>query len=223
MLARPGTISRALVHATDWLPTLVRAAGGDPATLPRLDGVDQWAGLVRGAGRGPRREMLYNIDPLRDGDSGPNAAIRWEQWQHSSQQTARCREGHYKLILGDPGRPSGWVPPPRAAEQEDPHRWDTEAEAVLLFDLHRDPCERRNLASRHPGIVAKLRRRLRWVRGAGGAASPVTAAVQAAPGLHAGPGHRRHHGRRQPSTLPQHLEQRLVRGAVTRWSEHLVS
>ena len=168
MLARPGTISRALVHATDWLPTLVRAAGGDPATLPRLDGVDQWAGLVRGAGRGPRREMLYNIDPLRDGDSGPNAAIRWEQWQHSSQQTARCREGHYKLILGDPGRPSGWVPPPRAAEQEDPHRWDTEAEAVLLFDLHRDPCERRNLASRHPGIVAKLRRRLRWVRGAGG-------------------------------------------------------
>ena len=76
MLARPGTISRALVHVTDWLPTLVRAAGGDPATLPRLDGVDQWAGLVRGAGRGPRREMLYNIDPLRDGDSGPNAAIR---------------------------------------------------------------------------------------------------------------------------------------------------
>ena len=172
MLARPGTISRALVHATDWLPTLVRAAGGDPATLPRLDGVDQWAGLVRGAGRGPRREMLYNIDPLRDGDSGPNAAIRWEQWQHSSQQTARCREGHYKLILGDPGRPSGWVPPPRAAEQEDPHRWDTEAEAVLLFDLHRDPCERRNIASRHPGIVAKLRRRLRWVRGAGGGLSP---------------------------------------------------
>lgn len=140
------------------------------------------------------------------------------QWQHSSQQTARCREGHYKLILGDPGRPSGWVPPPRTAEQEDPHSWDTEAEAVLLFDLHRDPCERRNLASRHPGIVAKLRRRLRWVRGAGGGL-PVTAAVQAAPGHHAGPGHRRHHGSRQPRTLPQHLEQRLVRGAVTRCSD----
>ena len=51
------------------------------------------------------------------------------------------------------------------------------------------------------------------------AASLLTAAVQAAPGHHAGPGHRRHHGSRQPRTLPQHLEQRLVRGAVTRCSD----
>ena len=29
MLSRPGRVSRALVHVTDWLPTLVTAAGGD--------------------------------------------------------------------------------------------------------------------------------------------------------------------------------------------------
>ena len=31
----------------DWLPTLYRAAGGDPASLGGIDGLDMWAALTR--------------------------------------------------------------------------------------------------------------------------------------------------------------------------------
>ena len=80
MLSRPGTVSRALVHVTDWLPTLVTAAGGDIREMgENMDGVDQWQLLARGTGERKRRTMLYNIDPLLDpvSNNGNNAAIRW--------------------------------------------------------------------------------------------------------------------------------------------------
>ena len=80
MLSRPGTVSRALVHVTDWLPTLVTAAGGDIREMmgEDMDGVDQWQLLARGTGESKRRMMLYNIDPLLDpvSNNGNNAAIR---------------------------------------------------------------------------------------------------------------------------------------------------
>ena len=88
MLTRPGRVSRALVHVTDWLPTLVTAAGGDIREMMEgdigemmegdMDGVDQWQQLARGRGQNKRRMMLYNIDPLLDpvSNNGNNAAIR---------------------------------------------------------------------------------------------------------------------------------------------------
>ena len=80
MLSRPGRVSRALVHVTDWLPTLVTAAGGDIREMEEedMDGVDQWQLLARGTGENKRRVMLYNIDPLLDpvSNNGNNAAIR---------------------------------------------------------------------------------------------------------------------------------------------------
>ena len=80
MLSRPGRVSRALVHVTDWLPTLVTAAGGDIREMMEgdMDGVDQWQQLARGRGQNKRRMMLYNIDPLLDpvSNNGNNAAIR---------------------------------------------------------------------------------------------------------------------------------------------------
>ena len=81
-------MSRALVHVTDWLPTLVTAAGGDIREMMEgdigemmegdMDGVDQWKLLARGRGENKRRMMLYNIDPLLDpvSNNGNNAAIR---------------------------------------------------------------------------------------------------------------------------------------------------
>ena len=80
MLSRPGTVSRALIHVSDWLPTLISAAGGDMTTMieggDNIDGVDQWAVLRDGLGDSNRRMMLYNIDPLRDPAQGGNAARR---------------------------------------------------------------------------------------------------------------------------------------------------
>ena len=80
MLSSPGRVSRALVHVTDWLPTLVTAAGGNTREMLEedMDGVDQWEQLTSGRGGSKRRTMLYNIDPLQDpvSNNGNNAAIR---------------------------------------------------------------------------------------------------------------------------------------------------
>ena len=70
---------------TDWLPTLVHAAGGDADLLMKsgIDGIDQWESLLQGT-PSKRTEMLYNINPKNDGDTaqgitricGPGAAYR---------------------------------------------------------------------------------------------------------------------------------------------------
>ena len=93
--------------------------------------------------------MLYNIDPRLDERSGNghNAAIR---------------EGQYKLIVGHPGKPSGWIPPPQDENVtitdmfSDSYRDDQ----VLLFDLYKDPYEKNDLSRTHPQIVKKLQTKL---------------------------------------------------------------
>jgi arylsulfatase B len=69
------------MHVTDWLPTLVSAAGGDPSRLlGNIDGLDQWASFTHLNNPSPRKEMLYNIDPgEKNAAKGRyiNAGIRW--------------------------------------------------------------------------------------------------------------------------------------------------
>ncbi|XP_054708782.1 arylsulfatase B-like [Uloborus diversus] len=56
-----------LMHISDWLPTLLSAAGGAEIvkSLKGIDGVDQWPSLVHNA-PSPRHEILHNIDPIDD-------------------------------------------------------------------------------------------------------------------------------------------------------------
>ncbi len=63
-----------MIHVTDWLPTLYRAAGGEPAELRDIDGIDQWASLANEA-ESKRTEIVYNINP----PEYAGAAIRQEQ------------------------------------------------------------------------------------------------------------------------------------------------
>ena len=63
------------MHITDWLPTLITAAGGNSSDISgNIDGMDQWQSLVHD---GPflRNEVLYNIDP--HGFPDKNAGIRY--------------------------------------------------------------------------------------------------------------------------------------------------
>ncbi len=60
-----------MLHVSDWLPTLYRAAGGDPADLGNIDGIDQWESIAQEA-PSKRTEVLYNYNPVET----PGGAIR---------------------------------------------------------------------------------------------------------------------------------------------------
>ena len=153
-----GTVSHALVHVTDWLPTLVSAAGGDPATLlgRNIDGVDQWAALRAGHQQGPRTQMLYNIDPLANGG---NAAFRLCHVFKGMIILILFRKGQYKLIIGDSGR-SGWIAPPELQQNFNVREKKPKKRPKVLFDLSRDPSEKHDLSMSHPDIVRDMEKNL---------------------------------------------------------------
>ncbi|BES93627.1 Arylsulfatase [Nesidiocoris tenuis] len=53
-----------MFHITDWLPTLISAAGGQNRT--GLDGVDHWAALAGNGTQAPRNELLVEIHQAKD-------------------------------------------------------------------------------------------------------------------------------------------------------------
>ena len=136
----------ALIHVTDWLPTLISAAGGDPPP-DNIDGIDQWEVFKNGLDESPRKTLLYNINPSWYGEV--NGAIR---------------EGGYKLIIGDPGRvsqrvrvpvttntPELYYPHPTCEDISKMANWEQ------LFDLDQDPTESKDIAAEWPGVVERLR------------------------------------------------------------------
>lgn len=63
----PGHIKSGIVdqplHVTDWFPTFAKLAGGSTEKSKPLDGMDVWDTVSTGA-PSPRKEVLYNVDPL---------------------------------------------------------------------------------------------------------------------------------------------------------------
>ncbi|XP_015113877.1 arylsulfatase B [Diachasma alloeum] len=60
-LRRMAQVSNNLMHITDWLPTLYRAAGGNVRDLGDVDGIDYWDHFSRDT-EAPRQSLLINID-----------------------------------------------------------------------------------------------------------------------------------------------------------------
>ncbi|XP_063619265.1 arylsulfatase B-like [Cydia splendana] len=69
-----------LMHITDWMPTLVAAAGG--AVNKDIDGVNQWDSIIQD-GESNRRELLITVE-----DSANNVY-------------AAYRAGDYKIVVGN--------------------------------------------------------------------------------------------------------------------------
>ena len=120
-----GTESRALGHVTDLFTTLLSIAGGNtaPGITGPLDGVDLSTAWKSGSNDGPRKELVYNIDPVglatvassfmtggQGGFGKDRSGVAAEDITRRAtsgnipEKYAAIRVGKYKLITGQPGR-----------------------------------------------------------------------------------------------------------------------
>ncbi|XP_076450402.1 arylsulfatase B-like [Babylonia areolata] len=137
-----GGVYDGIVHAVDWLPTLMSVADAEEDIPYDIDGVSQWKSIVEGK-KGPRKEFVYNIDSVDN-----NAAIR---------------VGHLKLIQGRPGELNGWYPAPEDGQQMEEENGDLNnlgPFGYLLFNVTADPSERTDIKDDHPEELGQLKRRL---------------------------------------------------------------
>ncbi|XP_012944441.2 arylsulfatase B [Aplysia californica] len=153
-----------LMHAVDWFPTILQAAGIDYHDS-NWDGLGQWQ-AIRLLSASPRSEFVYNLD---------NST-------HPTQGRAAIRVGDFKLIEGFPGPYSDWYLPGQQGQgqndascatfdrADDLGCWQDGPEQMGknwtlfkgLFNLRNDPYERENLYEARPDIVSQLRARMSY-------------------------------------------------------------
>eukprot|EP00058_Branchiostoma_floridae_P019571 XP_002605061.1 hypothetical protein BRAFLDRAFT_85207 [Branchiostoma floridae] len=137
MLVETGYTNNEMIHAVDWFPTIVAAAGGNTDDIEDMDGINQLDTILKGV-ETKRTEFVYNIDETvdPDGDTAPQGAIR---------------VGNWKLIEGYVGDD----------EDGNPNigEW--------LFDLEADPYEDNNLATTQPDKLEEMKEKLRQYKNDG--------------------------------------------------------
>lgn len=164
LLKRKASVSRALIHVSDWYPTLLGLAGYTQPLLG-LDGHNQWATISEGR-PSPRAEILFNIDPVsrKPGEPYDKALVLNGLGIWDTAVRAAIRAGDWKLLTGNVGD-GDWVPP--KADPEGPEQWrrlekrrNTPGKSVWLFNVTADPYERSDLADSRPEVVKHLLSRL---------------------------------------------------------------
>ncbi|KAA8584327.1 hypothetical protein FQN60_008112 [Etheostoma spectabile] len=174
LLKQPGTVSRELIHISDWLPTLVGLAGGSTNGSKPLDGFNVWNTISKGFAS-PRLELLHNIDPLYvDIAPCPGTTRQLTLDQGASRANsgfnvsihAAIRSSNWKLLTGYPGC-DVWFPRPGHNSSEWSRSRVDPLKSVMLFDIEKDPEERTELSAQFPRVVEHLLGRLqRYQKGA---------------------------------------------------------
>lgn len=164
LLKRTGIVSRALIHVSDWYPTLLGLAR---AQQPHsgLDGHNVWLTISEGLPC-PRTEILFNIDPVsrKPGEPYETSLVQNGFGIWDTAIRAAIRAGDWKLLTGNVGD-GDWIPPqalPNSREHwQKLEKQRTEmGKSVWLFNVASDPYERSDLADYHPEIVKHLLTRL---------------------------------------------------------------
>ncbi len=127
-----GRVSKEAAMTLDLFPTIASKVGGTLPTLP-IDGLDIWP-------------LLAGVK----GAHNPHSAYAF-YYNHGELQA--IRSGAWKLLLphrarGMQGQPGGQGGTPKSYSQIDV--------GLELYNLERDPGEKLNIASRHPGRVQQL-------------------------------------------------------------------
>jgi arylsulfatase A-like enzyme len=145
---KPGSIVNQPIHVSDLYPTLLGLAGAKVDQKAALDGVDVWPTITDGK-PSPRKEILHNTTPN-------NGAIR---------------VGDFKLVIGgnivdreegpaaDGPEVGEKAADPAPAARPNRNRVGKDPANVELFDLSKDPYEKKNLAAEMPEKVKELRTR----------------------------------------------------------------
>ncbi|XP_042228154.1 arylsulfatase B-like [Homarus americanus] len=189
-IQNPGRVAHQMVHITDWLPTLISAAGGNLSSLGSIDGIDLWKTLTQDL-LSPRKEFLVNIDPVLN-----SAAIRigdwkmiynpqgfghhWDGWFGPSGHNETAPETKLNVILKQvmKSRVARAVKAinPKAYENIKLLRKTAEvhcspvpknatascnsSDSPCLFHIPSDPCEYTDLAATHQSVMAIMKDRL---------------------------------------------------------------
>ncbi|KAK0134425.1 Arylsulfatase I [Merluccius polli] len=168
LLKRKGAVSWALIHVSDWYPTLLGLAGVSHYHSRYLDGHDVWGAISEGLPC-PRTEILFNIDPVskRPGGVGQKAPMTLHSfgvWDTAVR--AAIRVGEWKLLTGNVGD-GDWILLQRTRMPGGLERWqglekrrDQQRKSVWLFNITSDPYERADLAEARPEVVKHLLARL---------------------------------------------------------------
>lgn len=143
-----------MVHFTDWLPTLLAAAGAEPPRDARLDGVDIMPVLVGEDGGVPsERFWQWNrYTPF----AGSNAAMRdgdWKLVRPEIDEVMRVSNADLAMDVDSKYHPQRYSD---IVRDDEPARDAVVVGPPQLFNIREDPLEQHDLATQHPERVARM-------------------------------------------------------------------
>ncbi|KAL4220260.1 hypothetical protein ACF0H5_020667 [Mactra antiquata] len=128
-----GTISKELLHVTDWFPTLAGLGQANINDIKQLYGYDMRDTIFEGK-KSPRTEIVHVINPERVQEGEPAYNNTFD-----SRIKSALRQGDWKLLTNP------------SEKHED---------TLFLFNIKDDPREKHDLSQVHPHIVKKMLDRL---------------------------------------------------------------
>uniref|UniRef100_A0A6P7FT84 Arylsulfatase I-like n=1 Tax=Diabrotica virgifera virgifera TaxID=50390 RepID=A0A6P7FT84_DIAVI len=176
LIKKPQRVASQRFHITDWLPTLVDAAGGDSSKITNIDGKSQWTTLSNDQ-PSTRNEILHNIDDIYGNAAltvGPWKLLKgttyngtWDSWYGPSGRDYEYNET--KVINSLSGQALKHIKKAANGTQikilrkqatvdcaVTKHKECNLLEEVCLYNIENDPCELNNVATNNPSIVRWL-------------------------------------------------------------------